>query len=212
MILIMNKTHLIFDFDGTLADTQELIFTIVKELGREYGFELDQSKLEKIRQVPLRQAIKELKVPSYRLPCFVVAAQKKLQLHLDSVKLFPDIKELLHDLSQKKYQLGIVTSNSVENVETILEKNSCLLYFDFIHSEKNLFGKEKTLKKLLNKYSINVEQAVYLGDEVRDFEACQKLDIQMIAVAWGYDSEEVLRAAGVQDVITQPLDLTNYLD
>ena len=127
-------------------------------------------------------------------------------LKISSVKIFPQIKYLLLKLKQKKFKLGILSSNSKENIENFLKAND-LLIFDFIHSEKNLFGKGKALKSLLKKYNLKKEETVYIGDEVRDIDACRENGIKIISVTWGFNKNEILQLNRPDYLVNRPQEI-----
>lgn len=110
---------------------------------------------------------------------------------MHEVALFPGIRELVLELKARGVGLGILTSNSEENVRKLLRARG-LDVFDFIHSESNLLGKNRALLHLLQKHALNRESVLYVGDEVRDIEACQKISVAIIAVTWGFHRRELL--------------------
>jgi phosphoglycolate phosphatase len=62
--------------------------------------------------------------------------------------------------------------------------------FDFIYTNRNLFGKHETMKKIITKE--NCPSVIYVGDEVRDVEAMRILEIPVISVDWGLSSRNSL--------------------
>jgi phosphoglycolate phosphatase len=77
-----------------------------------------------------------------------------------------------------------VTSNSVSSVEAVLTHEGLLPFFDRIHSEPSVFGKARTLSKMIRKYAVEPGTAWYVGDEVRDVEAAHEAGLQSVAVSW----------------------------
>jgi len=118
----------------------------------------------------------------------------------------PDLKLVLEKLRKQGLTLGILTSNSKENVELFLKKNE-LNMFEFIYADKSLFGKDRVMKKMMKEKGIASKDIIYIGDEVRDWEACKKVGIEMIGVAWGFNSEKLLRENGVKKIVRSPGEL-----
>ncbi len=83
--------------------------------------------------------------------------------------------------------LGILTSNSSENVISWLEIHKIGHLFDFIHAESSYFGKKHILKKLTKSYKMDSSQTFYVGDETRD--SARKCNI---AVTWGLTQKQLL--------------------
>src|SRR3989338_4543252 len=127
----MNKHIIIFDFDGTIADTMPNIIRIINEHAHEFGYKpFSPVDIEKFRGMRPKELIKKIK--------------DILNKDMLDVKVFSGMAEVLHELKKRGYILGILSSNSKENIEKFCENNN-LLIFDFIHSEKNIFGKDKSL-------------------------------------------------------------------
>lgn len=189
----MQKKVIIFDFDGTIADTLPYIIRIINDHAHEFGYNpFSSTDTQRLRGMGPKELIKELKVPFYKLPFFVNKIKKLLNKDMPDVKVFDGMSEILHELKKRRYALGILSSNSKENIEKFCENNN-LLVFDFIHSEKNIFGKDKSLNNLIKKNNFKKEEVVYVGDEVRDIDACRKIDLDIISVAWGFNTADLLR-------------------
>lgn len=118
---------------------------------------------------------------------------------------------MLNQLNKMNIHLGIVTSNSVENVKSWLKLNKMDHFFQFVYSASNLFGKDKVIKKILKNYQINKEQVCFVGDETRDIEAAKKSAITSIAVTWGFNSEDVLLKSEPHYLIKDPKELITIL-
>jgi phosphoglycolate phosphatase len=185
---------IIFDFDGTIADTLSAIVGLVNDHAHEFNIKpLDDHDVEELRGMSNVEIIKKFKVPLVKVPYLVLKAQKELNQRIDQMKLFPGIRELVLDLSSIGFRLGILTSNSRENVKKFLRAQQ-LDVFDFIHAEQNFFGKNWALLHLLKKYNLRKDEAIYVGDEVRDIEACHKVGMPVIAVSWGFHRKNILEA------------------
>jgi phosphoglycolate phosphatase-like HAD superfamily hydrolase len=116
------------------------------------------------------------------------------------------MKETIETLHKKGYFLGIVTSNTEKNVLRFLEINH-ITSFDFIHDEKNIFGKGRTIKSVIKKYRLNKNEAVYVGDEVRDIEAAEKSGIRSISVSWGFNTKKLLQRHSASTIVNTPQEL-----
>ncbi len=186
-----NET-VIFDFDGTIADTLSVIIRLVNEHAPEFNIKpLGEKDVEELRGMSNLDIIKRFKIPLFKVPSIVLMAQKELHKRMGEVPVFPGIGELILDLKARGFRLGILTSNSAENVLKLLRTRG-LDVFDFIHSEQNFFGKNWALLHLLKKHGLKKESTIYVGDEVRDIEACQKVGVRMIAVSWGFHRRHLL--------------------
>ena len=212
MIWNMNyiKT-LIFDFDGTIADTLPHIIDIANDCVKEYGInKIAKKDLERLKGKTPWQIMKEYKIPLYKVPFIVVKVQSLLYKKMNKVKIFPGIKSILKSLKKKNMPIGILSSNSKKNVMAFLKKNNMNM-FDFIHSENNLFGKNKALRNILKRYKIKKEHVIYIGDEVRDIEACKKAKIPIISVSWGFNTFNLLKRYKPDYIIRKPKELLRII-
>ncbi len=176
----------IFDFDGTLADTLDLAFRIYNEHRGDFGSkEIDIKNLEVYQKLGYKKAMKQLGVRWTMLPKIALTVSREMKQHMDEVKPFPGVIDVLHDLKKEGISTGVLTSNNGVLVREFLEKNE-FPAFDFLVSEKTLFGKEKALKKIIKRHDLNKDRVIYVGDEPRDVNACQKAGIPVIGVSWGF--------------------------
>ncbi len=83
--------------------------------------------------------------------------------------------------------------------------------FDFISVGSGLFGKRRTLNKVIKQHNLKKDDILYVGDEVRDIEASRGVGIAVASVTWGYNSRKVLQAYGPDYLIDQPQELLHIL-
>ena len=177
--------YIVFDFDGTIADTFDVIKNVVmKEFG-EYDFDF-----ELIRSEDSKGLLKKMNIPLWKLPEMALKVTSRLRKNND-FKMFPGIIDLLNILKEN-YKIGIVSSNSKENIINTLQKYNIQDLFEFVYSDSSIFGKHLVLKKMCRKYNINPLDVIYVGDEDRDITAAKKVKIKNIAVTWGFNSKEKL--------------------
>lgn len=185
--------YLIFDFDGTLIDSFQCLVKKFNFLAEEFNFhKINPDELENLRHLTSKEFIKHLEIPVYKIPKILHKARKSLHSEIQILSPFENLPEILQQLYETGHLLGIVTSNSKENVETWLTYHHLRHCFQFIHAESNFFGKKQALKKVLKLYQIQKSQAFYIGDETRDIEAAKQCEIHSVAVTWGFNSEKVL--------------------
>lgn len=202
---------LIFDFDGTIADTLPFTVNNVLELNRSMKLlNAEKIDIEKFRSMDLSSYIKSLKIPTLKLLYFVLRLQLKLGSQINSVSTFNDLAETLVLLKRRGVKTGIVTSNSKKNVKKFLQKNN-LNYFDFIYTTINYFEKSKLIEKAIKKLKLYTEDVIYIGDEVRDIEAARAAGIKIASVTWGYNLESILTENKPDYIVTQPRDLLNLM-
>lgn len=203
---------IIFDFDGTLADTFDALVMITNRLALEFGYPpTTPDELPKLRNLSSREIIRQSGVSLFKIPFFLKKIREYLHQEILNLKTIPGIQEALVQLKNEGYCLGILTSNSEENVKLFLQKYEMQDLFNFIYSETSLFSKDKSLSKLMKKNNLSLDEILYVGDETRDIEASKKIQIQVIAVTWGFNSGEILAKHNPDFLIQQPSELIEVL-
>ncbi|MFH0979334.1 MAG: HAD-IA family hydrolase [Candidatus Roizmanbacteria bacterium] len=209
-------TTIIFDFDGVIADTLPFTFKKILEI----------AKFLKVSNLSEKQIIKEIRSKNlkellnsgmnlswFKLP-FVLRMVKKMQVELgkeiEKIRIFPGMKKLLQDLKDKDYRLIILSSNIKENIDKFVEINK-INFFDFIHGKSNVLSKAGELEELIKTFKLNRKKIIYIGDEIRDVEACKKAGIKIIAVSWGLHKKEVLKSHGADFIAKKPKDILKLI-
>ena len=199
---------LIFDFDGTIADTLPFTVNNALELNRSLKLlSAEKIDIEKFRSMDLSNYIKSLKIPTLKLLYFVIRLQMKLRSQINSVPTFNDLAETLVALKRQGVKTGIVTSNSKGNVKKFLQSNN-LNYFDFIYTTINYFEKSGLIDKAIRKLKLNKDEVIYIGDEVRDIDAARESNIKVTSVCWGFNTKDVLLKNKPNWWVNKPSDLT----
>lgn len=203
---------IIFDFDGTLADTIDILLSITNRLSLEFGFKsATKDELAQLSNLTSWQILRYSGISIFKFPLLIRKLKAELRDEIPHIHLFPGIKEVLQELKGSGFQLGIITSNSRENVLVSIEKNGLQNTFDFIYSGTT-FGKHKVINRWLKKQKISSEQVVYVGDEIRDIDAARKTRIKVIAVGWGFNSYAALAAHNPDFLIESPQELIGAID
>lgn len=198
------NNYIVFDFDGTLADTFDVIKTIAMQEYGEYDIDLELFKSEGAKGI-----IRRLDIPRWKIPGMILNVTSKLR-NSKEIKLFPGIVDLLNQL-KKDYKIGIVSSNSQEIINDTLREYGLDDLFEFVYSESSLFGKHLVLKKMCSKYKIDPLDVIYVGDEDRDIVAAKKANIKTIAVTWGFNSKEKLSRENPDYLVDSPMEFLEVL-
>ena len=105
---------IIFDFDGTLADSFTLIKQLYNKHAPEYGVSTieDEKHWEEKRRMSFRQLMQEFDVKPYQIPRYLVIAKKLMLQESDKIELFPGIVEVVKQLHEEGNQLFVLSSNT----------------------------------------------------------------------------------------------------
>ncbi|WP_068268709.1 HAD family hydrolase [Caviibacter abscessus] len=205
----MNADVVLFDLDGTLANTIPAIAYAFNEVLKEFSYDTyDVTEYKNFvgggfynlfDRINKLQNIKEDKE-------FFVSKVRKVyaQNMLKDIKLYNGIDKLLDTLVENKVKIGIVTNKdhnlALEHTKTILSKWN----FDFVigASEQGLYPTKP------NSYGINLviskgytkEKIVFIGDMSVDYMTAQNAGVRYIHCTWGYDNKNHYKEYEVSDV------------
>ncbi|HLB43343.1 MAG TPA: HAD hydrolase-like protein [Gammaproteobacteria bacterium] len=203
-----NDICCIFDFDGTLVDNFNSAIEKFNILADEFNFKkIDPAKSINLKDLSSRELIKYLKIPLYKIPSALYKARKQMSSEISKLAPVSNLLHVLTKMYDANFFLGIVTSNSKENVTSWLDSYKIKHFFHFIHVEPNYFGKNRVIKKVLKKYRMSKSHVFYIGDETRDIDAAKQNGIYSIAVTWGFNSEKILLQHQPHYIARNPNDL-----
>ncbi len=209
--MLMTHKFIIFDLDGTIADTLPLLVKILNSLSAEFGYkELREGNIEELRAKDTSEALRHLGISIFKLPHLVKKARAELNKEIEELKPIKGISEALSKVKKAGYKLGILTSNSEENVRRFLENNN-LEIFDFIYSGSSFFGKGGVLKNLLHQQNLKRDEVIYVADETRDVKAARKAGVKIIAVSWGFNSRQAFSVFKPDFLIDEPGELVSVI-
>ncbi|MCX7114319.1 MAG: HAD hydrolase-like protein [Gammaproteobacteria bacterium] len=204
--------HLLFDFDGTLVNSFPFVIEKTILLADEFHFKkIEAQEIEHLRDLSSKEVIQYLGVPFYKIPSLIRRMRQAVRSDITRMQPVPNIYQVLETLHQAKYCLGILTSNSKDNVSTWLIHHHMQHFFSFIHTESSFFSKKHLLKKTLKAYHIDARQTCYIGDETRDIDAANQNNIRSMAVTWGFNSEKVLLQHGPTYIVRQAEDILTVI-
>lgn len=189
----------IFDFDGTLADSFALFLEAAKVAAERYKFKpIVEDDLDRLRSSSAREIIAEVGLPWWKLPAVVRHTREFMRERIERVQLFDDVDVMLRQLKAEGVQLAIVTSNSQENVARVLGEENLRL-IDHFGCGASIFGKRPKTRAVLKATGVPAEAVLCVGDEMRDAEAAHALRLDFAAVSWGYTNPaQLARLPGVK--------------
>jgi len=201
----------IFDFDGTIADSTNVVINVLMDVAKKRGLEIDLKDINKYRDISTKELVKQLNIPIYQLPNIQKRIGRELDKNIGNVKMFHGLKEVPMKLNKEGIVLGILTSNSEKNVDIFLKRTAVGGIFDFVYSGSSIFGKGKVFSKLLKKEKIDRRNVIYVGDDTRDIEAAKEVGVRSIAVTWGFNTRIALSKVNPDWLISKPKELLQVL-
>lgn len=187
-------TLVIFDYDGTLANSAPWFAGVLNEVARKYRFrEVAPGELERLRGQDSVMLMRHLGVSRWKLP-FIARHMRKLAARdRAQIKLFLGVDAALKSLHAAGFRLAIVSSNARTNVEAQLGHDLAGL-IEHYACGASLFGKAKKFRQALEATAVTPDAALAIGDELRDIEAARQVGMASGAVAWGYADPATLEA------------------
>lgn len=201
---------IIFDFDGTVANSFEYIADFLAyEAGRE---PLTDEEKVKLRGKSMAAIGRKFGISWPKLFRLFFKGRKHMHIAMKHVEPFEGMPEVIRKLHAEGHELFMLSSNTVRNIHVFLHDHELHEYFLEVYGGIGLFGKAPSLRRLLKDQRIEVENAVYIGDELRDVQAAKSIGIRVIAVTWGFARPSALKATKPTAVAKDPQELLRILE
>lgn len=209
----MKYKTVIFDFDGTIGETRPIALAAINALADEFGFQpISEDELTHLSQFSAKTLLlKRLSIPYWniwKIHRLEKRGREEFARRSGRITLVAGIKAVIDELRAQGFIVGVLSSNAESIVSGALERGGIAV--DFIDAGSRFFRKASAIRSTLRKKALNRSKTLYIGDELRDVEACRKVGIDMIAVGWGYNDATVLAATGVP-VANSPEELAKMI-
>jgi len=181
----------IFDFDGTLADSAAWMMRAVNPMARRYGFKtVTDEEIEMLRGRSTREVIRYLGVSPWKLPLIARAGKKLMAADAHTIPLFPETARMLSALHTSGVKIAVVSSNSEQVIRRVLGPELSEL-ISLYACGASLFGKARKFKQVTAR-GVSRDKVICIGDETRDIEAARAVGLDCGAVGWGYAKPSIL--------------------
>jgi phosphoglycolate phosphatase len=204
------SSHVVFDFDGTLVDSLGMFVRVYNGIAERRGFRrMTAESIAEMQALDPRARVRYLDVRWYQLPGLARELKRAWKAELPGLRCFAGVPEMLGDLHARGIGIGIISSNAEENIRAFATRARLPPLQDVRSS--GLFGKHRVLAKYLRAHGLRKEQVTYVGDEVRDAQACLGAGVRMVAVTWGADRREHFERCPPAAFADDPTDLLSRL-
>ncbi|MBN1385772.1 HAD family hydrolase [Candidatus Woesearchaeota archaeon] len=216
MAQINGVKHIIFDWDGVIADSFEHQHKFFKAACKKFG------KTYNIKTIDeLREYYKEPFRLMYEDWGFDLDNKEELDAltgyfrkfnDSNHVKLFPNMPSILKELHEKGFSLNIVSSNREFVVHKWMKEHHVDKYFTHVITyDRRTAHREKPAPDLIllciEKLGARKEECAYIGDQRFDIQAARHAGIRSIAVTWGYGHVTKLIAENPDHTVNKPEEL-----
>lgn len=215
----MRSKAILFDLDGTLADTAPDLAAAVNRMRREQGHEpLPLERLRPFSSAGARGLVQAAFGVKPDDADYKALRETFLEFYGERVcrdtKLFPGIAELLRELATRGLRWGVVTNKATRFTQSILLslklKPDCVACGD---TTPHLKPHPASLLHAAEQLKLPPAECCYLGDDLRDMKAARAAGMRPIAVGWGYHHPESggPDTWGATTIVAHPLDTLKHL-
>jgi phosphoglycolate phosphatase len=214
------KKAVIFDLDGTLADTiADIAGAVNRCLSRrklpEHDIELFKLMVgEGFRNLISRALPEELRTEDYIESARAEASADYAGRCLERTRAYPGIRELLAALATRGLPCAVLSNKPDELTKKCV--SGLFPYFDFVlvRGEVPEFPRKPDPASALDaceRLGAAPSEVLYLGDTGVDMKTAKAAGMTALGALWGFRSEAELRENGADHLLAQPLDLLGYL-
>ena len=204
----------VFDLDGTIVDSVELIIVSFQHAIREVlGREI--SREESIIWVgrPLREQM-ALFSPEHADELVAAYRQFNHREHDRMLKLYDGVLNLLDGLLSARTKLGLVTSKSRYTTQMAFDLTGIESYFDASVCADESPGNKPSPEPILaclEQLGVDAGDAAYVGDSPADLQAARAAGVRAIAVTWGVFDRATLEAEKPDVLVNTIAELAEVL-
>lgn len=215
----MTTKLIIFDFDGTLADTTATILSTyqmtIKELGADSRSD---AACQATIGLPLKEGFRQLypNLTDEQLDNCVTTYRRIFDANKQKLvpQLYPGVADTLNRIAELGIRMSIASSRSRESLVEFCDKNEITRHFDLILGADDVTRAKphpEPVLTTLNRLGISADDAMVVGDMPVDIAMGSNAGCCTIGVTYGNSSLSDLAAAGATHIISAFPDLLNYL-
>jgi len=190
----MTIKTILFDLDGTLIDSNELIEKSFEYTFRQFGYTFSREEILQFNGPPLTETFTKIN-PELADEMLQTYRNHNMENHDEYVKLFPNVKETLDILKDYGIKMGVVSAKVHDGVRQGLEVTGIAPYFDTVigvDDVENSKPHPEPVLKGMSDLKANTESSLMVGDNYHDIEAGKNAGIKTAAVAWSLKGVEYL--------------------
>jgi pyrophosphatase PpaX len=208
----------LFDIDGTLVDTVELIVRALDHTFRKHlGVQISRDELRRTIGLPLHRQVRLFdhlvdSVPDHRAMEADEIAYYESHKHLEQV--IPEALEALKEAKRAGMRVALVTSKNRLELETFLPRLNVNGWVDAVVSSSDVARPKPAPDSVLvalERLQASPSEAIFVGDTVYDIQCARGAGVRVIAVGWGAHPVEMLRAERPDWLFEEPAQLREFI-
>lgn len=205
-------SHVIFDLDGTLADSSAGILWSFRATLDTIGLRADEAVLRQLIGPPLGESFRILGVEEVRID-EVVAIYRDFYAErgVHESQLYEGVATTLATLSEQGVRLGVATAKRVDFARQMLASLGVAHLFDQINGasiDLRVTSKFDIMSTVMDQWNLGPRLDVWMvGDRNYDMVAARAHEVCAVGVLWGFGSADELRNAGAHWLAAHPFEL-----
>lgn len=199
---------IIFDFDGTLADTrQSIVQTIQATLKELHLSEAEEEQIKRLIGLPLRDTFVQaghIQDADLLEKAIRIYREKYQTISLHSVCLFPHVKDTLKGLHRQGITIAVASSKGKEALSQLLQSLDIRQYITMMCGEQDVKNKKPApdmVLKILSETQTEPQDTLVVGDTTYDVAMGQNAGCHTCGVTYGNHTREQLEQQGADYVI-----------
>jgi phosphoglycolate phosphatase-like HAD superfamily hydrolase len=175
----------IFDLDGTLADTVPVCFTAFRSTLKEFtGRDYENAEIEALFGPDEMGVLRKI-LPDAWKPALLMYLKEYEANHDLCTAPFPGVIGLLDWLRDHGLRVAIVTGKGKQSAAISLRRIGLTSHFDVVEAGSPMGAvKAAAIKSILDRWGLATDQAVYVGDTAYDMRAAREAGVLPLAAMW----------------------------
>ena len=190
--------NFIFDLDGTIINSSQEILLCLQRAFAESNYNIDKSKFTSdIIGPPIKEIIKIVspKLSDEAIISDIIKNFRRIYDYNeeDVSIMYEGIYDVLLSLRDNDKRLFVATFKPSVPTQKLLKKFKLNMFDDVYTVDKfdKPMSKAEMISDIIEKYNLNREKTVMIGDTVSDMQAAKLNSIKSAAVSWGYEKNMV---------------------
>jgi phosphoglycolate phosphatase-like HAD superfamily hydrolase len=198
----INKSFVLFDFDGVIADTFRQAFEAEKIFYPNLSEDLYKKRFEgniNDWEDPMNVYTDKNKQATDFFKEYIPRMEKE-------AVIVPKIKDVIVEL-EKKYFLVVISSTITSPIRNFLKKYGLANHFDEVMGNDVHQSKIEKMKMVFKRYNIESNKCVFITDTLGDMCEAEHMNVGVIGVTWGFHTPETLQKGKSFRLVEKPNDL-----
>ncbi|AKO64528.1 phosphoglycolate phosphatase [Methylophilales bacterium MBRSG12] len=185
----------IFDFDGTLVDSEQAIYQCFQSITKQLAPERMEYAKNILIGPPLRDTASEILGPDHQdsldefVQLFIAMHDEQVIQHTQP---YPDVIQVLKQLYNKNISMTVATNKRLAPTQKLIDHFGWNDYFSFIEcsdSQNEMRNKDSMIQDIINQNEL-FHGSFFVGDTVNDGLSANLNQLRFIKACYGYGRDQ----------------------